>query len=685
MIRKLSVVLALLALIAPSAFAEDQVRNNYVPTTISPEAQQALRAIYGAEAYNRVFPAADDLEGWRKAHADGEKGKVDAGEKAAAAAGVSITATTMGGVPVLDLRPSGWQDNGKVLVYTHGGAYTMFSARSTLISSAPMSHATGLRVISVDYTTAPFARWDEIQEQVVSVFKGLLEQGYRMEDIALYGDSAGGGLAISTVLNLRDRGMGMPAAVALLSPWADLSYTGDSMHTLESTDPSLHYDPLLKNSAEAFADGLDLKDPRVSPLYGDFIKGFSPALITEGTKCIFLSTSVRMYQALEAAGQEAKLDVYEGMWHVFQVNPLPETDVSLGKIAAFLHHHLRVTKFPERTTFVLPPVMKESGKILEDAGIDIVYGSNPVPPPEGISAEAKAVWRQLPQLPLQGHDPDKLAALRRFSAIGEQAAYEKFSRQYAIEDRVINGITTQWTTPKDLKHKDKVMIFIHGGGMVVNTRKTQMPLQVGVANSLGVKVVSIEYPLAPEHPYPAAVHDIVKAYQGIIAEYGAENVGLFGTSAGGGLTAATLLRLKADGLPLPAASAPLSPEADMTASGYLFAAVGLNDPILPPYGTYTAVRSYARGSDPTDPLVSPVFGDWTGMTPMFLLCGTSEVLASDAIRIAANARTQGVDVTLYVSDGMWHVPIGDGTGVPELQQAYDEMIRFFERHLRVGK
>lgn len=73
------------------------------------------------------------------------------------------------------------------------------------------------------------------------------------------------------------------------------------------------------------------------------------------------------------------------------------------------------------------------------------------------------------------------------------------------------------------------------------------------------------------------------------------------------------------------------------------------------------------------------------MTPMFLLCGTSEVLASDAIRIAANARTQGVDVTLYVSDGMWHVPIGDGTGVPELQQAYDEMIRFFERHLRVGK
>ena len=129
------------------------------------------------------------------------------------------------------------------------------------------------------------------------------------------------------------------------------------------------------------------------------------------------------------------------------------------------------------------------------------------------------------------------------------------------------------------------MIFIHGGGWIVNTRKAQLPLQAAVASSLGVKVVSIEYPLAPENPYPAAVNDIVAAYQGITSEYGAENTGIFGTSAGGGLTLATLLRLKADGLPLPAASAPLSPGANMTASGYLFTAVGLQDPVLPPYGT----------------------------------------------------------------------------------------------------
>jgi acetyl esterase/lipase len=203
-----------------------------------------------------------------------------------------------------------------------------------------MSRATGLRVISVDYTTAPFAQWKQIQEQIISVFKALLDQGYSMKDIAIYGDSAGGGLATSTVLNLRDRGMGMPAAVVLLSPWADISDAGDTMQSLEITDPLLHYDPLLKTSAIAYADGLDLTDPRVSPLYNDFSKDFSPALITEGTKCIFLSASVRLFQALEAADKEATLDVYEGMWYVFQTSLIPETDVSLKKISAFLFKHL---------------------------------------------------------------------------------------------------------------------------------------------------------------------------------------------------------------------------------------------------------------------------------------------------------------------------------------------------------
>ena len=340
-INRIGVALLCLVLAhATPISAQDQLRFNFVPDTISPEAQAALKAIYAAKAYERVFPVADDLEGWRQTHAGGEQANVDINARAVADNKVTVTEDMLGGVPVLDIRPAGWAEDGKVLVYTHGGAYTMFSAKSTMRSSAPMARATGRRIISVDYTTAPFARWDEIQDQVVRVFQALLDQGYEMKDLAIYGDSAGGGLAASTVLNLRDRGMGMPAAAILLSPWADISDAGDTMQTLEYTDPLLHYEPLLRTSAEAFANGLDLTDPRVSPLYADFSKGFSPVLIAEGTKCIFLSTSVRFFQAIEAAGQEAKLDVYEGMWHVFQTSPSPETEVSLGKIAMFLDRHL---------------------------------------------------------------------------------------------------------------------------------------------------------------------------------------------------------------------------------------------------------------------------------------------------------------------------------------------------------
>ncbi len=136
-------------------------RDIYVPSTISPEAQQLLGVLKAAKAYAREVPSADaDLEVWRQAQDAIEEASVEANEKAVADNKVTVIEATLGGVPVLDIRPENWTDNGKVLVYTHGGAYVAFSARSTLENSAKMTRATGLRVISVDYTLAPHARWD---------------------------------------------------------------------------------------------------------------------------------------------------------------------------------------------------------------------------------------------------------------------------------------------------------------------------------------------------------------------------------------------------------------------------------------------------------------------------------------------------------------------------------------------
>ena len=312
----------------------------YIPPTISAEAQVVLKALIEAKAYAIQFPAPDDLTGWEKVHDIAEARKQDEAEKSLAASHATVTEVQMGGVTVEDIRPHGWNDNGKVLVFLHGGGYSLFSARSTFPVAVPMATATGLRMVSVNYTPAPRAHFEEIQRQIVSVFDALIEAGYAMQDIAIYGESAGGGLTASTVLNLRDQGKGMPAAAVFWSPNTDLSSRDDSTVTLDPDDPILTYSTLLVTGSKAYAGDVALDDPRVSPLYADLSKGFSPALIVVGTKELLLSSSVRFYQALEAAGQSVKLDVYEGMWHVFPQYGLPESKVAVEKSAKFINDHL---------------------------------------------------------------------------------------------------------------------------------------------------------------------------------------------------------------------------------------------------------------------------------------------------------------------------------------------------------
>lgn len=141
----------------------------------------------------------------------------------------NVTYTKLGGINVLDVKPQDWKDNGKILVYLHGGWYTFFSANSTLGAVTPVVNTTGLRVISVDYTLAPFSKWNQTTSKIVSVIQALIkEKGYSLEDIPMYGDSAGGGLIAGSVLKMRDERIGIPAAIMLWSPWTDVTGSGDS-------------------------------------------------------------------------------------------------------------------------------------------------------------------------------------------------------------------------------------------------------------------------------------------------------------------------------------------------------------------------------------------------------------------------------------------------------------------------
>ncbi len=316
----------------------------HVPDTVSPEARKYLEALPDP-ATLPAWPAAGDRTGWKRAWEAGEaesEPKVKATLKRYQPA---VEERKLGGVRVLDVKPKGWKDNGKVLVHAHGGGYTMYSARSRLHSSVPAADATGLRVISVDYTVAPAGKWQAVTDQMLVVFDGLQKEGYKLKDVALYGESAGGGLAAGSVLKMRDKGLGMPAAVVLWSPWADVTNSGDSAITMKNFEPTYLHDRHLKFAADAYAEPKDQKNPYVSPVYGDYSKGFPPTLIQGGTRELFLSHFVRLYRAIDGAERMAVLDLYDGMPHVFQIRPeladAPETRTALKKMAAFLKQHLR--------------------------------------------------------------------------------------------------------------------------------------------------------------------------------------------------------------------------------------------------------------------------------------------------------------------------------------------------------
>jgi monoterpene epsilon-lactone hydrolase len=338
-------VAALLATV--SVIAAAQASPPPLPNTMSPEATRFLEALIAADLKSTKAPDPTDLAAWRRLqeHLAANNPRAEAAQAALPKLGVSMIDAKLGGVPVIDVRPRGWDKaDRRLIIYVHGGAFTINSARSTLANAGRLAAKSGIRVISVDYTLAPGANWKIIQDEVLSVFKDLLKQGYQMREMAIIGDSAGGNLATRTVLTLRDNGLGMPAAAVLWAPWSDLTDEGDTAITLKDAEPILSYDNILEPSARAYADGLDLKDPRVSPLYADFTKGFPPTLIQDSTRTTFLSTSVRLYRKLDAAGAQPVLDLYEGMWHVFQADLVPEGEAAVEKSAAFIAKRVSAAK-----------------------------------------------------------------------------------------------------------------------------------------------------------------------------------------------------------------------------------------------------------------------------------------------------------------------------------------------------
>jgi acetyl esterase/lipase len=203
---------------------------------------------------------------------------------------------------------------------------------------------------------------------------------------------------------------------------------------------------------------------------------------------------------------------------------------------------------------------------------------------------------------------------------------------------------------------DGVILYFHGGVYVIGTAAATVPLVGELARRTGTRAITLDYRLAPEHPYPAAVADAQDAYQGLLEQgVDAGQIALAGESAGGGLAVATLLALRDAGIPLPSCAFLMSPYADLTLSGDSIADREAVDRTLTPEGLRLRILDYVAGADASDPLISPVFADLTGLPPLLIQVGSNEILLSDALRLAERAATDDVTVTLDVTDGVGHV------------------------------
>jgi len=229
---------------------------------------------------------------------------------------------------------------------------------------------------------------------------------------------------------------------------------------------------------------------------------------------------------------------------------------------------------------------------------------------------------------------------------------------------------------------DPTVLYFHGGGYVAGSARTGTHLAAELARRAGGRALSVDYRLAPEHPYPAAVEDGLAAYAGLLdSGVSPSQVLVAGDSAGGGLAVATLLAARDQGLPQPAAVAVFSPWTDISRSGASMRTKDGADPLF----SYNAMGWYADryvpAGDRSAALASPVFATLAGLPPLLIQVGSHEVLLDDAVRLAANAGRDDVDVALRVAHEGTHVfQLFFGT-LDEADEAVDEVARFFKRHL----
>ena len=245
---------------------------------------------------------------------------------------------TVGGVSGIEVTIDG-ADSQNVILYFHGGVYVIGSASASVALISDLARRAGTRAVTLDYRLAPEHPFPAAVEDARKAYEGLLDEGYSPERIALAGESAGGGLAVALLLALQERGVPLPSSAFLMSPYADLTLSGESLVSKEPLDLTLTQEGLRLRIAD-YVGRADAADPLISPVFSD-LSGLPPLLIQSGSHEILLSDALRLTERAALADVEVSLDVVPGVPHVFQAFAalLDEASAALERASSFLNHH----------------------------------------------------------------------------------------------------------------------------------------------------------------------------------------------------------------------------------------------------------------------------------------------------------------------------------------------------------
>ena len=312
------------------------------PTGASKTLQQAIVDAGKPDIALKKLLVPQSADQWRSAIALRAESQTVSLDELASDLNLTITRDIIAGVAVHRVVPNDVVLGKGLFIYVHGGAYVFGGGDASVGEGALIAARSGITAISIDYRMPPDDPHPAAVTDLEMVYRALLET-HDATNIGMGGTSAGGGLSMAAVHHFKALGLPIPGALYLGTPWADLTKTGDTMFTLEGIDRVLvTYDGMLEAAALLYADGEDLKDPLLSPVYGD-LAGFPATYLVTGTRDMFLSDTVRVHRKLRNSGVEADLNVYEGLSHAEYafVAGSPEHEATYRELAEFLRRHLK--------------------------------------------------------------------------------------------------------------------------------------------------------------------------------------------------------------------------------------------------------------------------------------------------------------------------------------------------------